>query len=124
MSTNAPISVTVTHRGTPYSLSLLPDSSLAALQILLEELTSVPPSLQKLLYKGKKLSSGADNETTLSQAGFKNGIKIQMLGSTAEELGNLQAAESDQKRRDRILRERAVKAPTKVMVYIPITPCG
>jgi hypothetical protein len=80
----------------------------------LEELTSVPPSLQKLLYKGKKPSSGADNEITLSQAGFKHGIKVQMLGSTTEELGSLQAAESEQKRRDRILRERALKAPTKV----------
>jgi Ubiquitin family len=121
MSASAPISLTVTHRGTPHSLSLLPDSTLAALQIRLEELTSVPPSLQKLLYKGKKPSSGADDETTLSQAGFKHGMKIQMLGSTTEELGNLQATENEQKRRDRILRERALKAPTKVL-FFPITP--
>lgn len=126
MSANTPISLTVTHRGTPYSFSLLPDTTLAALQIRLEELTSVPPSLQKLLYKGKKSSLAADDETTLSQAGFKNGMKIQMLGSTTSELDTLQAVESEQKKRDRILRERALKAPTKVhnrvqFRYIPLT---
>jgi len=70
--------------------------------------------LQKLLYKGKKPSSGAQDETTLSQAGIKHGIKIQMIGSTTEQLRSLQTAESEQKKRDRILRERGLKPPTKL----------
>jgi hypothetical protein len=114
MSTDTPISLIVTHRGTPYTLSLLPDSTLAALQAQLEELTSVPPSVQKLLYKGKKPGSTTDDETTVSQAGLKNGMKIQMLGSTTAELGSLHAAENEKKKRDKILRERALRAPTKV----------
>lgn len=118
MSADSCISVTVSYRGTSYPLALLPDSTLAALQVQLEELTSVPPSLQKLLYKGKKAGLGAEHEATLSEAGLKNGMKIQMLGSTTEELGSLQAIESEQKRRDRILRERALKAPTKVMHHL------
>jgi hypothetical protein len=123
MSANAPISLTVTYRGTPCSLSLLPDSTLATLHVRLEELTSVPPLLQKLLYKGKKSSSGVEDETTLSQAGFKHGMKIQMLGPTAQELGSIQAAESEQKKRDLILRERALKTPTKVISILPSTAC-
>lgn len=123
MSANAPISLTVTHRGTPCSLSLLPDSTLAVLHAQLEELTSVPPSLQKLLYKGKKLNSGVDDETTLSQAGFKHGMKIQMLGSTAQELGDIQAVETERRKRDLILRERALTAPTKVISIFPIAAC-
>jgi hypothetical protein len=118
MSADSHISVTVSYRGTSYPLALLPDSTLAALQVQLEELTSVPPSLQKLLYKGKRAGLGAEHETTLSEAGLKNGLKIQVLGSTTEELGSLQAVESEQKRRDHILRERALKAPTKVMHLI------
>jgi hypothetical protein len=37
---------------------------------------------QKLLYKGKKPSIEAD--ATLSDAGLKDGMKIQMLGSTSQ----------------------------------------
>ncbi|KAF8075149.1 WLM-domain-containing protein [Lyophyllum atratum] len=117
MSSASSLSFTVTYRGTPHALSLLPDSTLSALQARLEELTNVPPSLQKLIYKGKNLlgSDAQDrDETTLTQAGFKNGLKIQMLGSTSQELTSLQSTESEQRKRERILKERALKAPTKV----------
>ena len=108
------ISLTVTHRGTAHALTLPPDSTLAALQARLEELTSVPPSLQKLLYKGKNSKATQNAEVTLAQAGFKDGMKVQMLGSTTQELGGLKAVEDQQRKRDQILRERALKAPTKV----------
>lgn len=112
MSSPTHISLSVTHRGKLYPLSLLPDSTLQALQAHLEELTSVPPSLQKLIYKGKKLTHDSA-EVTLSQAGITDGIKVQMLGSTTQELGGLKTAEDEQKKKERILRERALKAPTK-----------
>jgi hypothetical protein len=83
-----------------------------SLHIQLEELTGVPPSLQKLLYKGKK--PPGDGDATIAEAGIKEGLKVQMLGSTPQEIGGLKAAEDEQQKRNRILRERALKAPTKV----------
>lgn len=106
------ISLTVSHRGVTHSLSLLPDSTLAALHASLEELTGVPPSLQKLLYKGKKITG--DDDASIQQAGLKNGLKIQMLGSTIQEIGGLKAEENQQQKKNRILRDRALKAPMKV----------
>jgi hypothetical protein len=54
------------------------------------------------------------SQMTLLAAGIKDGTKIQMLGSTTEEIGGMHAVENEQKRRDQIMRERALKAPTKV----------
>ncbi|KII86054.1 hypothetical protein PLICRDRAFT_44509 [Plicaturopsis crispa FD-325 SS-3] len=113
MSSSTTISIKVTHRGKLYPLSLLPDSTLADLQARLEELTSVPPSLQKLLYKGKK-AGGDDGDITLTDAGLKDGVKVQLLGSTMNELGDMRAAEDGQQKRERILRERALKPSAKV----------
>ena len=52
------VNITVSHRGQTYSLSLLPDTTLNLLLERLEELTSIPPPLQKLLYKGNKNGKG------------------------------------------------------------------
>ncbi|EPQ56232.1 WLM-domain-containing protein [Gloeophyllum trabeum ATCC 11539] len=110
MSTES-ISLTITYRGVTHPLSLLPDETVAMLQARLEELTSVPPSHQKLLLKGKKL---ADEKATVRDAGLKDGMKVQLLGPTAEEIGGLKKTEDEQHRRDRILRERASKPQAKV----------
>ena len=100
-----------THRGATHPLALLPDTSLAYLHDRLEELTSVPPENQKLLYKGKK-TVGSD--ATISEAGLKDGMKVQLIGPTADELGGLRATENEHQRKERILRERARKGPVKV----------
>ncbi|KAI0629385.1 WLM-domain-containing protein [Trametes polyzona] len=118
-SGNSEIHLTVSHRGTTHPLSLLPDSTLAYLQTRLEELTSVPPDNQKLLYKGKK---NVPQDATVLDAGLKDGTKVQLIGPTAEELGGLQAAESEHQRRERILRERAQKVHAKVRSTGPATP--
>ncbi|TBU34162.1 WLM-domain-containing protein [Dichomitus squalens] len=110
------IHLTFTHRGATHPLSLLPESTLAYLQERLEELTSVPQENQKLLYKGKK-TLGPD--ATISDAGLKDGMKVQLIGPTAEELGGLKAAESEHQRKERILRERAQRAPVKVRSTAP-----
>ncbi|KAF7361380.1 Zinc metalloproteinase [Mycena sanguinolenta] len=112
MADSDTISFTVSHRGFQHRLSILPDSTLADLHATLEELTTVPPSMQKLLYKNSP--KAAHDEMTLREAGLKNGIKVQMVGSTLQELDSLQAKEAEQRKRDRILRERALKAPVKV----------
>ncbi|KAI1791839.1 WLM-domain-containing protein [Ganoderma leucocontextum] len=109
-SQNPSISLAFTHRGTTYPLSLLPDATLAYLHDRLEELTSVPPENQKLLYKGKK---AVGNYARISEAGLKDGMKVQLIGPTPDELGGLKATESEHQRKERILRERAQKAPVK-----------
>ncbi|EED83764.1 predicted protein, partial [Postia placenta Mad-698-R] len=106
------IELNVSHRGTSHRLSLLPNDTITALQARLEELTSVPSSLQKLLYKGKK--PHLQDDDTLSQAGLRDGIKVQLIGPTAEELGGMRAVEDERNRRERIMRERAAKASVKV----------
>ncbi|KAG6908892.1 hypothetical protein DXG01_002870 [Tephrocybe rancida] len=117
MSTSTPISFTVAYRGTPHTLSLLPESTLSVLQAQLEELTQVPASLQKLLHKGKNLlgpDPSVRNQTTLAQAGFRNGLKIQMMGSTSQELTSMHSTENEQRKRERILKERALKPQAKL----------
>ena len=115
MSTATPTKLTVTYRGAKHVLSVLPNSTLSALQAHLEELTSVPPSLQKLLYKGKKATSTSqDEDMTIIEAGLKDGMKIQLLGATMQELGGMKDAENAQREREKILKERASKPQTKV----------
>ncbi|TFK71666.1 WLM-domain-containing protein [Pluteus cervinus] len=115
------VDITVSYRGKSYPLSLLPDSTLHALQLQLEELTSVPPSLQKLLFRGKKATSDDPNEITILQVGLKNGVKVQMLGSTNAEVESLMNAEDAQRKKDRILRERALKPQVKLRSTGPST---
>lgn len=115
------LNLTISHRGTAYSLSLLPDDLLADLYTKLEELTGVPPHLQKLLYKGKSAKDTVD--TSIRDAGIKEGLKIQLLGTTTRELGEMHAAENEQQRRERILRERTMKGPTKVGLHAYTQDC-
>ncbi|KAJ3763799.1 WLM-domain-containing protein [Lentinula raphanica] len=105
--------LTVSHRGQTYSLSLLPEDTLGVLHAKLEELTSTPAPLQKLLYKGKS-STALEHQVTLQEAGLKDGMKIQMLGTTAKEIDGVKAVEDDKQKRERIMRERASKGPTKL----------
>lgn len=109
----------VSHRGKPYQLSFLPESTLSTLHARLEELTSVPPDHQKLLFKGKKATTSDDS--TLLDAGLKPGLKVQMIGPTAKELEQMRGVENEKKRVDRVLRDRAAKPQTKVCPYSTIS---
>ncbi|KAI0091495.1 WLM-domain-containing protein [Irpex rosettiformis] len=108
----ATIDFTVSHKGRNYSLSLPSVTTFEELQAELEELTSVAPKNQKVLYKGKKATLNV--EGTIGDAGIKSGVKVQLLGSTAEELGELRQVEGEFQRRERILRERASKSQPKL----------
>ncbi|KAK0489298.1 WLM-domain-containing protein [Armillaria novae-zelandiae] len=110
-SASPDIAITVAFRGTPRRVTLRPESTLGDLQDQLEKVTSVSPSLQKLLYKGKNLKQNRSGQETVLSIGLRNGSKVQMLGTTSEELDGIQVAENEQRRVDRILRERALKAP-------------
>lgn len=103
--------LSVSHRGKTIELSALPDSTLESLQLELESLTLVQPAVQKLLYKGKKITAP---DGTIADAGLKDGSKITLLGSTQEELGGMHVVEDQERRRERILRERATKPAAKV----------
>lgn len=114
-------SLTITFRGVTHTVSLPADSPVTLLHTRLEELTSVPPSLQKLLFRGKKIQR--EEDITLIQAGLRDGTKIQMLGSTAQELGALNATESERQKKEHILRERALKPQAKVRTHIAFNTC-
>lgn len=111
-----PLSLQISHKGSNYPITLPSDATLATLKSSIAELTNVPPTNQKLLYKGKKPSHGDD--TTLGDAGFKDGFKVQMLGNTEEEIGGMRKVEDEQKRRETIMRERQAKGTVKVR-FIP-----
>lgn len=108
------LTLSVSHRGTTYEVVLPANQSVLDLQEKLEELTLVPPSTQKLLYKGKK---NVPDTATLEQAGFRNGLKVQMLGSTLQEIGGMQDAEAEKKRREEIMRQRLAKGSSKVRPF-------
>jgi hypothetical protein len=110
----------VSYRGTTHRLALEPDTPLSELEVKLAELTGVPVGLQKLLFKGKK--AGTHGDVTMSELGIKNGVKVQMLGATTKELDGLKDVESEQQRRARIMRERAMKPQYKACAQIIITP--
>lgn len=107
------ISLQVSFRGVTHEISLPSDAPIPSLHAALEKLTLVPSSLQKLLFRGKKFGSGQEG-VTLAQAGLRDGVKVQMLGSTVQELDVLNATESEYRRKERILRERALKPQAKV----------
>lgn len=77
----------------------------AWVKLQLEELTSIPPSLQKLLYKSKKLRLPPD--ATLEEASLKFGVKVQLLRSTEWELGGMKKAVVKKRRREEILSQRS-----------------
>jgi len=118
LSSSKTISFTVTSGEKTHHFSQHSDCSLVDFQAQLEELFGVPPSLQKLLCKGKKIAS---NDVTLALAGFKNGMKIQMVGTTTQELDGMKSVEDEQRLRERILNlERALKTPVDVFLTFSV----
>src|ERR1700761_4159364 len=105
------VTLSISFRGTIHSITLPKSSSVESLQEEIEKLISVPPSLQKLLYKGKKTSNP---DESLDSAGFKDGMKLQVLGSLPSELDGMQKAEAEKKRKDEIMKARESKPSPKV----------
>lgn len=121
MSSDDLLAFTVTSRGVQHPISLPKTTSITEFQAHLEELTDVPPSFQKLIHKGKNLLASKgdeDGERTLADAGFKKGMKTQLTGSTSRDMTSLQSAEDEQRKRERIMKERALKAPVKVSLLL------
>ncbi|KAF9525922.1 WLM domain-containing protein, partial [Crepidotus variabilis] len=111
------ISLTISFRGASHPLTVAPTAPLLELHTLIEDLTDVPPPLQKVLYKGKKLvweSEETAQSRSVLEAGLKKGMKVQVLGSTLKEVEGMRKEEGEMMRRQRIMRERALKAPVKL----------
>jgi hypothetical protein len=96
--------VSISHKGKSYAVQVDLTSTVSSFQAQLEELTSVPVGNQKLLFKGKKASAKGDD--SLEAFGLKGGSKVQMLGSTVDEIGGLRAVEDEKKRTEQILKNR------------------
>ena len=101
----------VAHRSNPYEVVISPEAPLADLQGQLENLTSVPPHMQKLLYKGKKVVSPEDS---IHSAGLSNGLKVTLLGNPEKAIKGLLEEEKEQKRREEIMKARAAKPRPQV----------
>jgi len=111
--------LSVSHKGKSYVVQVDLTSTVSSFQAQLEELTSVPVENQKLLFKGKKASSkGGD---TLEVFGLKDGTKVQMLGSTAEEIGGLRAVEDEKNRKEQILRNREGEARVRRTTFTSLS---
>lgn len=107
--------VSVSHKGKSCVLQVDLTNTVSSFQSQLEELTSVPVKNQKLLFKGKKVSAKGDD--TLEIFGLKDGAKVQMLGSTVEEIGGLRAVEDEKKRTEQILRDRETQTRVRQTAF-------
>ncbi|GJJ11396.1 hypothetical protein Clacol_005629 [Clathrus columnatus] len=100
-----PFLLHITYKGVNHDISILSSETLESLQDHIYEKTAVPPSFQKLLYKGKK----GDIDTPISEAGLQNGTKVMLLGSTEQDVGLMKATEAEKKRKDEVLKQRGLK---------------
>ncbi len=107
------MNILISFRGISHSLSVDTTTILADFQSRVEALTSVPPALQKLLYKGKKVHTNADNASLLD-VGMKNGTRITLVGSTEGEIESMRATEAESQRKENIMRQRQSRGPSKV----------
>ena len=100
------ISFIVTFQGIPHALTISPATTLVELLLQIGKLTGVSPALQKLLYRNKKFPGNYDvKQMTVTQAGFKNNIKVQMVGCLAQTLDRIRSVETEHSHVEKILRE-------------------
>lgn len=122
MSLPGLINITVTHRTAIHTLSLPSTTLLSDLQAQLQSLTGVPVSNQKLLYKrhpaprfsARESTSQDDSGPTIVEAGLSNRTRVMLVGNTTETLEKVKSVAEQEKRKERILKEREAKGPTKV----------
>lgn len=106
--------IPVSHKGKNYAVQVDLTNTVSSFQAQLEELTSVPVDNQKLLFKGKR--TAVTTGGTLGSFGLKDGVKVQMLGSTTEDISGLRAVEDEKKRTEQTLRYREIQARVRATV--------
>jgi len=106
--------IPISHKGKSYNLQVHLTDVVSSFQAQLELLTSVPVENQKFLFKGKRTS--AKGSDTLEVFGLKDGTKVQMLGSTVEEISALKTVEDEKKQTEQILRNREAQARVRQLI--------
>lgn len=82
--TTAALNFQVSYQGNNLQLTQWdPQSTIGQLKDHLQQETGVPPSLQKLLHKGKRL---VDDATTLNELGFNDKTKLMLMGSAPKQV--------------------------------------
>jgi hypothetical protein len=110
--------ISVSHKGKNYTVRVELTDTVSSIQAQLEELTSVPIENQKLMFKGKKTPAKGDD--SLESFGLKDGVKVQMLGPTAEDVKGLMAVEEQKRRTEQILRDRETHARVRQTTFTNI----
>ncbi|KAG8883883.1 hypothetical protein FRB97_005721 [Tulasnella sp. 331] len=111
-----PMQFTISYRGSARSITIDSQTPFITLQSDIEALTSVPPELQKLLYRGKRPAPPTKDasEVTVEDVGLKDGARVTLMGSTLEEISGMKNTEDEKHRRDEILRRRQAAGPSKL----------
>jgi hypothetical protein len=110
-STSDTMQLTVSHAGRQHLVSIAASATLAELQDQLYRQTSVAPTAQKLVFKGKTLSSSANSGSSLSSLGLSAGSKVLMIGSKDATVSAFVKQGEDMQRRAEILKTRATIKP-------------
>jgi hypothetical protein len=93
MNRDDQLNLVVIYKKQPYSVLTSSDETIQQLKEKLESLTLVPIANQKLMLKGLL----KDNTATLSQAGITNNTKLMLIGSTVDEVKDVQKSAPESK---------------------------
>ena len=125
-STSGQVTIHVSFRGTTHLITVpSPDVPLQELKERIEERTGVSVGMQKLMYKstvkGRGPGAGTSNQkpdATLKEAGMKDGTKIVLMGSMLSEVEAVRDVETEKRRAETLMRERALKPAVKVCLCL------
>ncbi|RUS32683.1 ubiquitin-related domain-containing protein [Jimgerdemannia flammicorona] len=76
-----PVHFIVTHGKIPYELEMSPLSTVLELKQEIEQRTQIPPTMQKLVYKGM-----LKDDMTIDSSKIKEGVKVILIGSKVEDV--------------------------------------
>eukprot|EP01112_Ceratiomyxa_fruticulosa_P023142 TRINITY_DN8733_c1_g1_i1.p1 TRINITY_DN8733_c1_g1~~TRINITY_DN8733_c1_g1_i1.p1 ORF type:complete len:162 (-),score=31.31 TRINITY_DN8733_c1_g1_i1:98-583(-) len=76
------VTVSVGFKKQNYPITIGLDKTVGDFRLEVEKQTNVPPGLQKLMFKGML----KDDSQTIRTAGFKEGAKLMLIGSTIQEV--------------------------------------
>ena len=121
-SNSSHVTIHVSFRGTTHPITVPSlDTPLEELKEKIEEKTGVSVGMQKLMYKSSVKGRGPGARSsiqtanvTLKEAGMKDGVKVVLMGSMLSEVEAVRDVESEKRRVETLMRERALKPAVKV----------
>ncbi|KAG0428505.1 hypothetical protein HPB47_024528 [Ixodes persulcatus] len=100
-----PVPLVIIFNKKKHDVSLPLSAKMAALRLEIQRLTGVPPAMQKLIYKG---APKLDDAKTLRELGLSSGCKLMLVGSTLDDVLNLEVPPPEQLKDD---KPQATKEP-------------